>query len=133
MRGIDVARVVFLIRHQFDPVLFVWNHVAEAVALRVLGQGGCVEDAVDPLLGNLLVLGEDPLLFQLQLQGLALGKSNRGTLVTEFQRTQRFLFRSPESFYSFTFQHTKETIQARNLILINVHVSQPSSSPTVEF
>lgn len=98
MRSIDVACVVLLVRHQFDPVLFVWNHIAETVAFRVLGQSGCRKHAVDPLLENLLILGEDPLLLQLQLQGLTLGKPNRGTSVMEIQHTQRFLLQSPKEF-----------------------------------
>lgn len=88
MRGIDVACVVFLVRHQFDPVLFIGNNITETVAFHILRQSGCCEDAVEALLGNMLVLGEDPLLLQLQLQGLTLGKSNRGTSVTEFQHAE---------------------------------------------
>lgn len=87
MRGIDVACVVFLVRHQFHPVLFIGNNITETVAFHILRQSGCCEDTVKSLLGNVLVLGEDALLFQLQLQGLTLGKSNRGTLVMEFQHS----------------------------------------------
>lgn len=91
MRGIDVACVVFLVRHQFDPVLFIGNDIPETVAFHILRQSGRCEDTVHSLLGNVLVLGEDPLLFQLQLQGLTLGKSNRGTLVMEFQHSEASL------------------------------------------
>ena len=77
MRGIDVARVVLLVWHKFNPILLVRNHVAEAVALCVFGQSCRGENAVRPLLGNLLVLSEDPLLFQLQLQGLTLERKER--------------------------------------------------------
>lgn len=90
MRGIDVARVVLLVRHKLDPILFVRDDVAEAVALRVFGQSCCGEDAVCPFLGNLLVLGEDPLLLQLQLQRLTLAgerKREERVLVIEFQAT----------------------------------------------
>lgn len=88
MRGIDVACVVFLVRHQFDPVLFIGNDITETVAFYVLRQSGCCEDTVNSLLGYVLVLGEDPLLFQLQLQGLTLGKLNKGTLVMEFRQAE---------------------------------------------
>lgn len=91
MRGVDVACVVFLVRHQFDPVLFIGNNIAETVAFHILRQSGCCEDTVSSLLRNVLVLGEDPLLFELQLQGLTLGKSNRGTLVMEFQHSESSL------------------------------------------
>lgn len=88
MRGIDVACVVFLVRHQFNPVLFIGNDITETVAFHILRQSGCCEDTVNSLLGNVLVLGKDPFLFQLQLQGLTLGKSNRETLVMEFQHSE---------------------------------------------
>lgn len=84
MRGIDVACVVLLVWYKLDPVLFVRNHVTETVALCVFGQSCCGENTVCPLLGNLLILSEDPLLFQLQLQGLTLerqrekGRERRG-------------------------------------------------------
>lgn len=88
MRGIDVACVVFLVRHQFDPVLFIGNDITETVAFHILRQGGCCEDTVNSLLGYVLVLSENPLLFQLQLQGLTLWKSNRGTLVMEIRQAE---------------------------------------------
>lgn len=96
MRGINVACVVLFVGHQLDPVLFVRNNVAETVALRVFGQSRCGEDAVCPLLWHLLVLSEDPLLFQLQLQGLTLQRQERkrrgeggmeGVLLVEYQAT----------------------------------------------
>lgn len=112
MRGIDVACVVFLVGHQFDPVLFVGNHVTETVALRVLGQSGDGERAVRPLLGNLLVLGEDPLLFQLQLQGLTLGNIKQTGVSGGMPARSwvEFLARFPKKgFYSFALQHSEQT------------------------
>lgn len=63
MRGIDVASVVLLVWNKLDTVLFVRHHVTESIALRVFRQSGCGEKTVCSLLGNLLVLSEDPLLF----------------------------------------------------------------------
>lgn len=127
MWGIDVARVVLLVWHELDPILLVRNHVAEAVALCVFGQSCRGENTVRPLLGNLLVLSEDPLLFQLQLQGLTLErkewerKRKRGggcwSLNSREHIIQRFLFQFPRGFYPFTFHHTEETIQTRGIAL----------------
>lgn len=88
MRGIDVACVVFFVRNQFHPVLLIGDDITETVALHILRQSGCCEDTVRPLLGNVLVLREDPLLFQLQLQGLTLAKTNKATSVMELQHTE---------------------------------------------
>lgn len=94
MRGIDIARIVLLVWYKLDPILFVRNNVTETVALCVFGQSCCCENTVCPFLGNLLILSEDPLLFQLQLQGLTLErqrekerKRQEGVLVIEFQAT----------------------------------------------
>lgn len=77
MRGVDVACVVLLVRHQLNPVLLIGNHITETVAFHILRQSGRCKDAVHPLLENLLILSEDPLLLQLQLQCLTLGKPKR--------------------------------------------------------
>lgn len=103
VRGVDVACVVFLVGHKLHAILLVRNDVTETVALRVLGQSRRGEDAVGLLLGHLLVLSEDPLLLQLQLQGLTLQRQRRrggGVLAIENQATQ------PKGFYSFTLHHT---------------------------
>lgn len=73
MRGVDVSRVVLFVWHKLHSILLVRDDVTETVALYVFGQRCCREDAVGPLLGHLLVLGEDLLLLQLQLQRLILG------------------------------------------------------------
>jgi len=120
MRGIDVARVVLFIWHQLDPILFVRNNVTESVALRVFGQSCCGENTVGSLLGHLLILSEDPLLFQLQLQGLTLNRQGEreregggGGLLIHIIQT--FLFQFQRGFYSFTFHHTEETIHTRRI------------------
>lgn len=73
MRGVDVTRVVFFVGHKLDSILLVRDDITKTVALQVFGQSCRRDDAVRPLLRHLLVLGEDPLLLQLQLQGLTLG------------------------------------------------------------
>lgn len=116
MRGIDVARVVLLVGYKFNPILFVRNNVTETVALCVFGQGCRGENTVCPLLEHLLILSEDPLLFQLQLKGLTLRqrgreRERRGALVIEFQATHHsevFLSVHQRGFYSFTFHHTRD-------------------------
>lgn len=72
MRGINVARVVLLVWYELDPILLIRDDVTETVALCVFRQSCCGENRVCPLLGHLLILSEDSLLFQLQLQGLTL-------------------------------------------------------------
>ena len=88
MRGVNVACVVLLVGYELDPILLVRNNITETVALCVFGQSCCGENTVCPLLGHLLILSEDPLLFQLQLQGLTLERQRKkGVLVIEYQAT----------------------------------------------
>lgn len=81
VRGVDVTRVVFFVGDKLDSILLVRDDITKTVALQVFGQSCRRDDAVRPLLRHLLVLSEDPLLLQLQLQGLTLGckwKKKRG-------------------------------------------------------
>lgn len=112
MWGVDVACVVLLVGYQLNPILFVGNHVTETVALCVFGQSCCGDNTVGPLLGNLLVLCENTLLFQLQLQGLTLERWR------EKQKERRGCS------VSFTFHCTWETIQTRNVIIICTRISK---------
>lgn len=136
MRGVDVARVVLLVGHELDPVVFIRNDVTEAVALGVFGECRRGEDAAGPFLGHLLVLCEDLLLFQLQLQVLTLQrrrtrKCEQRVLRVEYQATHHSdpPHSAPEVFHSVTFHQDYSHRESEK----SHYYIRPHSQPNTDF